>query len=111
MKDYAHAPQRPSQLDPSEYPAHIESSGGGLGQLLRDTAAVTALLDRLLHHTHILKCGPRSWRTKGPHRLADRRDGEVDLSPVSVVSSWWPGLECRLMASFEVSTEDCTAVQ
>ena len=29
-----------------------------------DTAAVTALLDRLLHHAHVLKCGPRSWRTK-----------------------------------------------
>ena len=28
------------------------------------TAAVTALLDRLLHHAHVLKCGPRSWRTK-----------------------------------------------
>jgi hypothetical protein len=27
-------------------------------------AAVTALLDRLLHHAHVLKCGPRSWRTK-----------------------------------------------
>jgi hypothetical protein len=25
---------------------------------------VTAMLDRLLHHAHILKCGPRSWRTK-----------------------------------------------
>ncbi|HLB54951.1 MAG TPA: IS21-like element helper ATPase IstB [Gemmatimonadales bacterium] len=34
------------------------------GKLLGDTAAVTALLDRLLHHAHILKCGPRSWRTK-----------------------------------------------
>ena len=34
------------------------------GKLLGDTAAVTALLDRLLHHGHILKCGPRSWRTK-----------------------------------------------
>ena len=34
------------------------------GQLLGDTAAVTALLDRLLHHAHVLKCGPRSWRTK-----------------------------------------------
>jgi len=29
-----------------------------------DTAAVTALLDRSLHHAHALKCGPRSWRTK-----------------------------------------------
>lgn len=34
------------------------------GKLLSDTAAVTALLDRLLHHAHVLKCGPRSWRTK-----------------------------------------------
>ena len=34
------------------------------GTLLGDTVAVTALLDRLLHHAHILKCGPRSWRTK-----------------------------------------------
>src|ERR671927_1953681 len=36
----------------------------GWGKLLGDTAAVTALLDRLLHHAHVLKCGPRSWRTK-----------------------------------------------
>jgi DNA replication protein DnaC len=34
------------------------------GKLLGDAAAVTALLDRLLHHAHVLKCGPRSWRTK-----------------------------------------------
>ena len=34
------------------------------GKLLGDTAAETALLDRLLHHAHVLKCGPRSWRTK-----------------------------------------------
>jgi len=34
------------------------------GKLLGDNAAVTALLDRLLHHAHVLKCGPRSWRTK-----------------------------------------------
>lgn len=34
------------------------------GKLLGDNAAVTALLDRLLHHAHLLKCGPRSWRTK-----------------------------------------------
>jgi DNA replication protein DnaC len=31
-----------------------------LGKLLGDTAAVTALLDRLLHHAHVLRCGPRS---------------------------------------------------
>jgi DNA replication protein DnaC len=34
------------------------------GKLLGDTAAVTAMLDRLLHHAHVLKSGPRSWRTK-----------------------------------------------
>jgi DNA replication protein DnaC len=34
------------------------------GKLLGDNAAVSALLDRLLHHGHVLKCGPRSWRTK-----------------------------------------------
>jgi len=34
------------------------------GKLLGDVAAVTAMLDRILHHGHILKCGPRSWRTK-----------------------------------------------
>lgn len=34
------------------------------GKLLGDTAATTALLDRLLHHGHILKCGTKSWRTK-----------------------------------------------
>jgi DNA replication protein DnaC len=34
------------------------------GKLLGDTAAVTAMLDRLLHHGHVLKSGPRSWRTK-----------------------------------------------
>ena len=34
------------------------------GKLLADVAAVSAMLDRLLHHGHILKCGPKSWRTK-----------------------------------------------
>jgi DNA replication protein DnaC len=34
------------------------------GKVLGDSAAVAAMLDRLLHHGHVLKCGPRSWRTK-----------------------------------------------
>ena len=34
------------------------------GKLLGDAAAAGSMLDRLLHHGHILKCGPRSWRTK-----------------------------------------------
>jgi DNA replication protein DnaC len=34
------------------------------GKLLGDNASVTSMVDRLLHHSHVLKCGPRSWRTK-----------------------------------------------
>jgi DNA replication protein DnaC len=34
------------------------------GKLLGDSAAVSAMLDRLLHHAHVLKCGPRSYRTQ-----------------------------------------------
>jgi DNA replication protein DnaC len=41
------------------------------GKLLGDVAAVTAMLDRLLHHGHVLKCGPRSWRTKTAAATAD----------------------------------------
>ena len=29
-----------------------------------DSTITSAVLDRLLHHGHVLKCGPRSWRTK-----------------------------------------------
>ena len=32
----------------------------------------TAMLDRLLHHAHILKCGPRSWRSKEKTALQPR---------------------------------------
>jgi len=39
------------------------------GKLLGDTTAVTALLDRMLHHGHVLKCGPRSWRMKRGENL------------------------------------------
>ena len=46
------------------------------GKLLGDTAAVTALLDRLLHHAHVLTCGPRSWRTK----LQAATDSSVTVS-------------------------------
>jgi hypothetical protein len=34
------------------------------GKMLGDVAAVGSMLDRLLNHGHVLKCGPRSWRTK-----------------------------------------------
>jgi DNA replication protein DnaC len=34
------------------------------GKLLGDSAAVTAMLDRLMNRGHVLTCGPGSWRTK-----------------------------------------------
>ncbi|HEX9640859.1 MAG TPA: IS21-like element helper ATPase IstB [Candidatus Krumholzibacteria bacterium] len=34
------------------------------GKLLGDTPAVAAMLDRLLEHGHVLRCGPRSWRMR-----------------------------------------------
>lgn len=39
------------------------------GKLLGDAAAVSAMLDRLLHHGQVLKFGPRSWRTKAEFAL------------------------------------------
>ncbi len=50
------------------------------GKLLGDTAAVSAMLDRLLHHGHVLKCGPRSWRTKvgvSPQAVTEGASAEV----------------------------------
>jgi DNA replication protein DnaC len=41
------------------------------GKLLGDAAAVTAMLDRILHHGHVLKCGPKSWRTKAAVTTAE----------------------------------------
>src|SRR5215475_718221 len=47
------------------------------GKLLGDVAAVSAMLDRLLHHGHVLKCGPRSWRTKAAAGASDGRGDTV----------------------------------
>ena len=42
------------------------------GKLLGDVASVSSMLDRMLHHGHVLKCGPRSWRTKGITTAAEK---------------------------------------
>ena len=44
------------------------------GRLLGDVAAVSAMLDRLLHHGHVLKCGPRSFRTKTAAPTAEAKE-------------------------------------
>ncbi len=44
------------------------------GRLLGDVAAVSAMLDRLLHHGHVLKCGPRSFRTKSAASTAEAKE-------------------------------------
>ena len=46
------------------------------GKLLGDSATVTAMLDRLLHHGHLLECGPRSWRTTAVQTV-----GKVPANP------------------------------
>jgi DNA replication protein DnaC len=48
-------------------------------KLRGDSAAGTAMLDRLLHHGHVLKCGPRSWRTKMTY-LFRRQKAKTTLS-------------------------------
>ena len=40
------------------------------GKVLGDNAAVSAMLDRLLHPAHVLKCGPRSYRPQRPELAA-----------------------------------------
>jgi hypothetical protein len=42
----------------------VESILGRFAGSVERGAAVSAMLDRLLHHGQVLKCGPRSWRTK-----------------------------------------------
>jgi len=47
---------------------------GARQRLLADAPAVTAMLDRLLRHGHVLKCGPRSRRMKD-HGDLRKEDG------------------------------------
>jgi DNA replication protein DnaC len=54
VRRYERASTIPTSKRPVEY----------WGTLLGSTAAITALLDRLLHHAHVITCGPRSWPTK-----------------------------------------------
>jgi DNA replication protein DnaC len=44
------------------------------GKVLGDNAAVSAMLDRLLHHAHVLKCGPSSYRTQRPELATTRAE-------------------------------------
>ena len=55
------ASRHPADLGMRKLPATTVEDWG---KLLGDAAAATAMLDRILHHGHVLKCGPRSWRTK-----------------------------------------------
>lgn len=43
------------------------------GKLLGDPTSVTAIVDRLIHHAHILKCGPKSWRMQNNLATRTRR--------------------------------------
>lgn len=41
------------------------------GKLLGDVAAASVILDRVLHHAHVVTCGPKSWRTRAHLGLHD----------------------------------------
>ena len=43
------------------------------GKMLADSTAITAMLDRLLHHAHVIQCGPRSWRMENNLAARSRR--------------------------------------
>jgi hypothetical protein len=72
----------------------------GWGKLLGDNAAVSALIDRLLHHAYVLKCGPKIPLTRAsmaalgivgrahPCFVTDNRS-----SPSSATRNW-PVLTC-----------------
>ena len=79
------------------------------GKLLGDTAAVTALLDRLLHHAHVLKCGPRSWRTK-VHTDLQSGDSVRKNSLASIGSLEMAGFGVSTNAGFALSTEGSPGV-
>jgi IstB-like ATP binding protein len=75
------------------------------GKLLGDTAAVTAMLDRLLHHGHILKCGPRSWRTK--FRAEPLRAGKAMTRTMGDLGKMRPRAHGRdFFLSFEGKSSD-----
>jgi hypothetical protein len=42
----------------------LQPAPGGLGKLLGDVVVVAPLLDRLMHHEHLLKFEGKSWRLK-----------------------------------------------
>ncbi len=59
------------------------------GKLLGDVAAVTAMLDRILHHGHVLKCGPRvgAPRWRRPRKRGVTADQELLNSFRSQINS------------------------
>ena len=59
---------------------------------------------QLLHHAHVLKCGPRSWRTKVT-TLRTQDAVKQHSIPVSGRRKW-PDLRYPQMAGFDPSTED-----
>jgi hypothetical protein len=69
-----------------------------------DTAAVTALLARLLHHAHVLKWGPSELAYQTADRIAYRRGNDVELTqprPAPEIA----GLRSPQIAGFQLSTE------
>lgn len=77
-----HAPLR-TRVDP----AHVEPAVADWGKLLGDNAAVSAMLDRLLHHAHLLKAQPSQRTGRVPPSAAHCTAVPSDESVTNTLSS------------------------
>jgi hypothetical protein len=78
------------------------------GKLLGDTPAVTAMLDRLIDDGHVIRCGPKSWRTRKHASLPSESNLRTTL-PSRRRSTGpflnWPVLKRSQLAGFQAITE------
>ena len=69
---------------------------GGLGQAAwRHARGLSAMLDRLLRHGHVLKCGPKSWRNKSHHLLQEEPCEGLDSSRLDAHLNWFRSVHHR----------------
>jgi hypothetical protein len=73
------------------------------GKLLHDSAAATALLDRIQHHAHVITCGPRGGRTN--LHPTPYTPGGPPTHPADTRQPCWPDMRCRSVAGSKVTTE------
>jgi hypothetical protein len=75
------------------------------GKLLGDNAAASVILDRLMHHGHLLKFEGKSYRLKEASKRLALEKKKTELPPVLPTLGWgifkWPsGIRSTLFESF-----------